>query len=446
MPAEGEQPTVVQPHDQAQAERACAFTLVVVEGADRGLTLTVDGSSASRALIGTSPACDLRLTDPAVSRRHTALECAGGELHIVDLESTNGTYVDHVRVVEAYLQGDELVRIGASMLRVERADAVAVAEPPPATSFGRVFGVSREMRRLFPLCARLAASSVPVVIEGETGTGKEVLAESIHDAGPRASGPFVVFDCTATPVGMIEAELFGHERGAFTGAVGHRKGLFEVAHGGTLLIDEIGDLDISLQAKLLRAIERGEVRRIGASAWSRVDVRVLAATRRDLDHEVQVGRFRDDLFHRLAVGRIEMPPLRRRKGDILPLARAFWAELGGEGAGPPTDLLRRWEEYSWPGNVRELRNAVARQIALGEPWHPPGGRQDDSQAARAIAYDQLIDQGLPFTRARDKVLSEFEQRYVERMFDRFDGDMALAAAASGIGRRYFQKLRARSSR
>src|SRR4029077_11022397 len=164
---------------------------------------------------------------------------------------------------------------------------------------------------------------VPVIIEGETGTGKEVLAESIHETSARAKGPFVVFACTTVPVNLVESELFGHERGAFTGAVAARKGVFEQAHGGTLLIDEIGDLDAALQPKLLRAIERSEIRRVGASHPTRVDVRILAATRRDLDREVQLGRFRDDLFHRLAVGRLELPPLRARRGDVALLARSF---------------------------------------------------------------------------------------------------------------------------
>src|SRR5262245_60431404 len=188
------------------------------------------------------------------------------------------------------------------------------------------------------------------------------MAEALHEQGPRASQPFVVFDCTAVPPNLVESELFGHERGAFTGAVTQRKGVFEQAHGGTLLIDEIGDLDLPLQPKLLRAIERGEIRRVGADRWIRVDVRVLAATRRDLAREVQAGRFRDDLFHRLAVGRIELPPLRHRRGDVPLLARQVWRELGGDARLLPAEILLKWEDYEWPGNVRELRNAVARQL------------------------------------------------------------------------------------
>ncbi|HEY8090094.1 MAG TPA: sigma-54-dependent Fis family transcriptional regulator, partial [Polyangiaceae bacterium] len=290
-------------------EVVVAFALVVSDGPARGKTFRVEAGEGVRLLVGQGPACEIRLEDPEVSRRHAALEAAGDRLRITDLSSTNGTYVNGVCVLDAMLVGGETIRLGATELRVE--PSVAKRAPAwPHASFGRVLGGSPSMRAIYPLCERLAQSSVPVVIEGETGTGKEVLAESLHEAGPRAGGPYVVFDCSAVQPSLAEAELFGHERGAFTGAVGSRKGVFELAHGGTLFIDEIGDLEPSLQPKLLRAVERGEVRRIGGDRLARVDVRILAATRRDLDQEVAAGRFRDDLFHRLAVTRVELPPLR----------------------------------------------------------------------------------------------------------------------------------------
>lgn len=179
-------------------------------------------------------------------------------------------------------------------------------------SFGRLLGGSPAMRRLYPLCERLAGSTVPIVIEGETGTGKEQLAEALHEQSSRADKPFVILDCTTIAPNLIESELLGHEKGAFTGAMRTREGVFERANGGTLLIDEIGDLPLELQPKLLRAIERGVITRVGGSKPVVVDVRLLAATRRDLDREVQLGRFRDDLFHRIAVARVELPPLRER--------------------------------------------------------------------------------------------------------------------------------------
>jgi two-component system, NtrC family, response regulator HydG len=441
--------TVVQQREGREIYATGVFLLTVVEGPEQGKAFRIDGSMPTRMLIGTSPACELRLTDREVSRRHAALERVGTALKIVDLSSTNGTWVDRVKILEAELQGGEFLRVGSTMFQVDiESDRIEVPLPP-TFAFGRVVGASCEMRRLYPLVERIAQATVPVVIEGETGTGKEALAESIHEMGPRAAGPFVVFDCTAVPPNLVESELFGHERGAFTGATATRKGVFEQAHGGTLLIDEVGDLDISLQPKLLRAIERFEVRRVGGDRWIRVDTRVLAATRRDLDREVQAGRFRDDLFHRLAVARLELPPLRHRIGDIAVLAAHFWAELGGDPHAVPSHLLQKWEDYDWPGNVRELRNTIARQLALGDlapTSERPPSLPPSASGPGPDAIDRFVDMGLPFPQARDRILDEFEQRYVARLLARHAGDVAKAAAASGIGRRYFQKLKARTSR
>jgi DNA-binding NtrC family response regulator len=420
------------------------FTLVVIEGPERGREFPLD--VLQRSLVGKSEACPVQLTDPEVSRRHLALEPAGQRLRISDLRSTNGTWVDGVAVIEGYLRGGEIVRIGATTMRVDAAGAGATVTAVPAMGFGALVGVSTEMRRLYPLCERLAASTVPVVIEGETGTGKEVLAESLHDLGPRAEHAFVVFDCTAVPANLLEAELFGHEKGAFTGATAARRGVFEQADGGTLFIDEIGELDPTLQPKLLRAIERSEVRRVGGDKYLKVDVRVLAATRRDLDREVQAGRFRDDLFHRLAVGRIELPPLRMRKGDVPALAMQFCRQLGGSDGAISRELLLRWEDYHWPGNVRELRNAVARALALGElaPWKHGAPHAPDA-AAEADLVTRVLDMRLPLSEARQVVIEEFERSYVERALAEHQGNVTHAAAAARIGRRYFQKLRVKRS-
>jgi transcriptional regulator with GAF, ATPase, and Fis domain len=279
-----------------------------------------------------------------------------------------------------------------------------------------------------------------------------VLAESLHDRGPRASGPFVVFDCTAIPSSLMESELFGSERGAFTGAIG-RKGVLEQAHGGTLLIDEIGDLDASMQPKLLRAIERGEIRRLGGDKPIRVEARILAATRRDLDREVQLGRFRDDLFHRLAVARIELPPLRERRGDVTLLARRICAQMGGDSDAIPDELLRRWEDYAWPGNVRELRNRVANWLALGElaaeatmPVSAPTPGSTAAPASSTTFVDEVLALDLPLSRARQRVIDDFERRYITRVLSQHGGNVLRAAAASGIARRYFQILRNKKAR
>jgi two-component system, NtrC family, response regulator HydG len=418
-----------------------SFVLRIVAGPDTGKSFDVDPTRGGRVLLGQSPACTVRLDDRSVSRRHAALDPDASGLHLYDLGSTNGTFVNGIRALDVVLGGGETIQLGDTVLRVEAgADVSEVASD--RTRFGAFMGSSDEIRRLYPLIDRIAASDIPVVIEGETGTGKEVLAEALHEGGARAAGPFVVFDCTTVAASLLEATLFGHERGAFTGALASAPGLFEQAHQGTLFIDEIGDLEISLQAKLLRAIERSEVRRIGGRSWMRVDARVIAATRRDLDREVQAGRFRDDLFFRLAVARIELPPLRRRRKDIALLAAHFWQQLGGAPGALTGDLLKRLEDYEWPGNVRELRNAVAQRIALGELTPPSRGPSGPSQPSSDPIGD-ILARDLPFPLARDRAMELFEERYVDHVLAQNGGNVTQAARAAGIGRRYFQRIRER---
>jgi two-component system response regulator HydG len=435
-------------------ETSVSFRITVEHGPDEGDVFHVDGAAPSAVLIGTSEACGVRLRDPEVSRRHASVEVNYGDLRLRDLNSTNGTTVDGVRAIEVLLRGGEQVKIGASLLRVEVETKAKPVTIPKVAGFGALLGRSLAMRRLYPICQRLAESDVPLVIEGETGTGKEALAEAIHAASPRASGPFVVFDCTAVPDSLIESALFGHEKGAFTGAVTSRPGVFEEAHHGTLLIDEIGDLDKSLQSKLLRAIQKSEVRRLGGQGWVKVDARVIAATRRDLDKEVQAGRFRDDLFFRLAVARIALPPLREREEDISDLARHFWAMYGGKEAAFPAHLLDRFHSHSWPGNVRELANTIARLVALGDmaeqsslflqPGAPP--KEEGMMSGEKDFIELVVEQNLTLAEAREHVLREFERQYVVHLLDLHGGDAARAAAASGIGERYMRMIRARIRR
>jgi transcriptional regulator with GAF, ATPase, and Fis domain len=431
------------------------YEIVVVEGPDAGARLPLDAAQPSRLLAGQSPACHLVLQDRLVSRRHAAFDVTERGVRLVDLDSTNGTFVAGLAIGEAFLRGGELVRLGDTIVRVDLVEDRKATPLTRAHRFGRVLGGSVEMRRLYPLCERLASSDVPIVVEGETGTGKELLAESLHEASTRAASPFIVFDCTAPPPSLLESTLFGHERGAFTGAVSTRTGVFEQAHGGTLFIDEIGDLDLSLQPKLLRAIERREIQRVGGDRWTKVDVRIVAATRRDLDAAVQAGGFRNDLFFRLAVGRLELPPLRERHGDIALLARHFWRTLGGIGE-MPNDQVGRLEMYAWPGNVRELHNAVARQLVLGEfaaippdPASPPSSQRAGAnpevvgEQPEGDMMTRVLERDLPLIRARNEVVVEFERRYVARVLAQHGGNVTKAATASGIGRRYFQMLRAR---
>ena len=449
-PEDVESATLKHPPGDASDATSTDFELVVSKrSGSTGARILVDAGRPGRLFVGQSPSSDLRLADPAVSRRHAAFEIVGASLRVTDLSSTNGTFVNEVRVIEALLDGGETVRVGGTHLTVKRAALTESIALPAATGFGRVIGASLAMRRLYPLCERLAASDVPVIVEGETGTGKELLAEALHEQGARAAGPFVVFDCTAVPAELFESALFGHERGAFTGAVAARRGAVEQADRGTLLIDEIGELALPLQAKLLRAIERGEVQRVGSENWTRVNVRVIAATRRDLDDAVAKGTFRDDLYYRLGVARLELPPLSRRAGDVELLVRRFWAALGGPDPIPGSFVVRAIAS-AWPGNIRQLRNAVARQIALGsldttttsdgdEPLDPAV----ETTPAVERVIERVLESNLPLPRARQIVVEHFERRYLERVLAMHNGNVRRAAESSGVARRYFQLLRAR---
>jgi DNA-binding NtrC family response regulator len=426
-----------------------SFRLVVVAGPDKGKVFPVPPVGAARVLIGQSEACEMRLTDRLVSRRHAGLELRGPMLEITDLGSRNGTFANEVSITQACLWGGEVLRLGGTTMHVELDDGVVEARISDATSFGRIVGASEEMRRLYPFFEQLAQSGLPLIIEGETGTGKELLAETLHETGPRASGPFVVFDAAQVPAANVESVLFGDEG---------RAGIFEQADGGTLLIDEVGELDANVQKKLLRVLERGEVQRAGTTSSRTIDVRVIATTRLDLDQLVQDGAFREDLYYRLLVSRVELPPLQKRKGDIAVLARHFWQTLGGKGELDATTLAQLGR-HGWPGNVRELRNRVARMCAFGhdEPYSKERGVRPSvppsvppaPPASEAADVDQLFERvlamDLPLTRAREHVVAEFERVYVERVLAAHGGNVGRAAAASGLARRYFQILRAKRS-
>jgi DNA-binding NtrC family response regulator len=423
---------------------AVAFRLLVVEGPDRGKSLTLDGATPGPTLVGTSPVCALCLTDPTVSRRHVSLEVIGRGLVVTDLRSTNGTRIAAFALGSVTIGGAGNLVIGSTHLQIECLARQKAPEIPLRTSFGGYFGASTEMRRLYPSLERLAKSDLPTLIEGETGTGKEVLAEALHREGPRVKKPFVVFDCTTIPPTLMESELFGHEKGAFSGATAARKGLAEQADGGTLFIDEIGDLDLTLQPRLLRLIDRGEVRRVGGNTVLKVNARILAATRRDLEEEVAKGRFRDDLFHRLVVGRICLPPLRERRGDVSLLAQRIAQSLGFGAEAIDAHTLQRWESEPWPGNIRELRNSVLRHLTLGDM---AGASEDEKGSAppgpagAPDFLDGLLELELALPEARRRMNDEFERRYLRKALERAGGSVTRAAERSGIARRTFQQLR-----
>lgn len=415
------------------------FMLRVVDGPERGAAYAIGGAHPPRVVVGSGPLADVRFTGRRVSRRHVSFAVENGALVATDLGSKNGTWIGSIRIREVELRGGEQVVIGDATVLVEHGPS---AHAPLAASdrFGSVLGKSRTMRRLFPLLEKLAATTIPVVIQGEAGTGKELLAEALHAAGPRRDGPFVVVDSATTPGSHLELELFGHAAGvAGTEA---RAGAFEAASGGTLFFKDVSEIDLPLQARLLRALERSEIRRVGADVRIPADVRLVVATRRDLDREVQLGRFRDDLFQRLAVARVELPPLRKRTDDI-PLLAAHFATLAGATlAALEPGVLDGWRENAWPGNVRELQREVARHIALGEL-----APLSYAPAHEAVVGDdwleKILDEKLPLTEAREKVLRAFEARYLARMLAETGGNVVRAAARSGIARRYFQILKAK---
>ena len=281
--------------------------------------------------IGSARGCDLVLFDNAVSRHHVTLKIERGLVRVVDAGSRNGTVLDGVRVRDAYARTDSSITLGNTTLRVGLLHDVVDVPLSSRDRIGALIGKSVAMRVVFTMLERAAAVDDTVLLEGETGTGKELAAEALHEESARSGGPFVVFDCSAVAPNLMESELFGHVRGSFSGAVTDREGAFEAADGGTLFLDEVGELPLDLQPKLLRALERFEVRRIGSNTPKRVDVRVVAATNRNLAEEVARRAFREDLYYRLAVVRVALPPLRERPDDIPLLVEHFFRERAGRG-------------------------------------------------------------------------------------------------------------------
>ena len=398
----------------------------MVSGPDAGKTLLLEGPT----IIGTLGA--FVLTDEAISAHHLELFPLADGVRVRDLGSTNGTFIGGARITEALLAEEATVMIGRTLILVAIFDeSVGVADGP--VKLGAAIGSSPSMRRLFGMISKVAPSQSPVVLLGETGTGKEVLARTIHEQSSRKDGPFVVFDCGAVSPQLIESELFGHVPGAFTGASTHRKGAFVEAHGGTLFLDELGDLALDLQPKLLRALEEGMVKPLGDEAYRRADVRVIAATHRDLESEVRDGRFRQDLFFRLCVVPLIVPPLRERLEDLPALAQHFVQQLTGQDVPLSPALLGRLCAYHWPGNVRELRNVVARAlmdeaIALSPLRRPP----DRERAEVSVA--------LPFKAAKERLVESFTRDYLEAMLAKHGGNITHAAKGAGIARAHLHKL------
>ena len=382
--------------------------------------------TAEKVVVGASPAVDIVVRDATVSARHCALGVLGSGVAIEDLGSRNGTFVGSARIREAWARAGTAISIGRCTLVVAPTDAQEPQQPPGDPLPG-VAGASMAMRRLADQVRRLARHALPVLISGESGTGKELVARAIHLEGPRKSKPFVAINVTALPRELVESELFGHERGAFTGAHTRRMGAFSEAEGGTLFLDEVGDLPLEAQPKLLRALDGYEIRRVGAvGSGRRADVRVVAATHAPLEQRVTAGLFRRDLFHRLECFVVSVPPLRERRGDIAAIARELLSQLGLQ-VGPRTltsAALARLAAYDWPGNVRELRNVLCRAAdgALG----PVSIDVDDIE--RGLRRDGS---------ARRMSLTPNGARALLR---ESDGNLSAAARAAGMPRTSFRKL------
>jgi DNA-binding NtrC family response regulator len=337
----------------------------------RAYSLQVVGQPIAVALgartitVGAHATCDLVLTDPQVSRKHAELSLTPDGIRVKDLSSTNGTWFAGNRIGEVVVTAGSTIQFGNTPVRIAANDTPSLP-PSERDHFGKMAGQSVAMRELFAVLEMASPSDATVLIEGESGTGKELAAQAIHDASPRAAQPFVVVDCSAISEALIDSHLFGHIKGAFTGADRDRKGAFVEANGGTLFLDELGELPLAVQAKLLRVLEAQTVQPVGADRPIKVDTRVVAATHRDLQRMVAAKEFRFDLFYRLAVVHVALPPLRDRLEDLPHLVATFYARKGLEPGPVDGENLDKLRRYAWPGNVRELRNAVERAIVLGD--------------------------------------------------------------------------------
>jgi DNA-binding NtrC family response regulator len=390
-----------------------------------------------RAVFGSAADVDVTVVDPAVSRIHMELEARDDGVWVRDLGSRNGTFVEGVLVHLARVPDGGRLQAGSVTLMVSYESTPTAVDLWPGDHFGPLLGQSVVMRELFARLARVALTDATVLLHGETGTGKELVAEALHAASPRASQPFVIVDCGALPENLLESELFGHAKGAFTGAQNARAGAIETAEGGTVFLDEIGEMPLAMQPKLLRAIESRTVRRIGESHYRKVNVRFVSATHRDLRTMVNSGAFREDLYFRLAVLPVTIPALRKRTEDIPLLVRHFLPP-GAAGALSP-ELVRELSARPWLGNVRELRNFVERAVALG------------AREALALAADAprstpqsgslgTIDLDQPFKDLRERWIDHLEHAYIHGLLQRHHWNVSAVAQAAGLDRTYVHRL------
>ncbi|MBI5497430.1 MAG: sigma 54-dependent Fis family transcriptional regulator [Deltaproteobacteria bacterium] len=445
--------------------------LTVLSGARAGTVVEV---TKDKLRVGKGEDNDVVLPDATVSRDHFEIINQGDGYLVRDLGSTNGLWLDQYRIREAFLRPGSIVKAGDVQLRFEPLFKPMAVPAWPEEHFGSLVGRSQRMRELFSMLNRLSGTDATVVILGETGSGKGAVARAIHDASPRRKAPFVVVDCGAIADNLIESELFGHERGAFTGATSTRRGALEQAAGGTLFIDELLELRLDLQPKLLRALEEREFRRVGGSQTIKLEARIMAASQRDLWQQVQLGKFREDLYFRLAVFTLPIPPLRERAEDIPLLCQNFARAMPGGDALTKKltpQFVWRLQQHGWPGNVRELRNVVERALYLADaddvaalfapertafpgarpapvnvgapPPAPPAATPrtaglPTTSPGSAIVVTAELD--TPFKDAKEKLLEQFEAAYLRRLMERTGGQVSAAAREAGIDRKHLYTL------
>lgn len=419
--------------------------LLIQAGPDAGKEVV---SNKERIRVGAHLSNDLVIgEDRTASRNHFEIQYTERGYLLVDLNSTNGTFLDGKRIERAYLASASLIRAGSSQIAFSPQDEEVTVEPEQSGELGHMVGQSVKMRQIFGLIKKIAPMDVSVIIQGETGTGKELVAQAIHDLSNRRKGPLVVLDCGAIPPNLIESELFGHEKGSFTGAVGARPGAFERAKGGTIFLDELGELRIDLQPKLLRVLENREVRRVGGNQVIDVDCRVIAATNRDLPKEIQAGNFREDLFFRLSVINIQLPALRNRRDDIPHIVHKALSQpdvVAQHGLKSMTPAaMGLLQEYSWPGNVRELMNVISHVLTFSDGpvidvVHLPARilGHEKGQKEDALQFNELLS----FKDAKEQVLENFEREYLVQVLKRCEGNISQAARESGMHRKSIERL------
>ena len=441
MMAPAESRERAQVADAARAPSDRSFTLRVTQGPNMGAVVRGCGMELS---IGSAPSNQMVLSDPLVSRLHLTIRWSDGCFWAVDMGSRNGTMVGDRVIRSAMLRSGSKLKLGNTTLVFEQTDESA-RDLPSAERWGPLRGSSPAMRRLFALVPRVARSEASVLIEGETGTGKSVLSRALHDASPRAAGPFLVVDCSTLPAPQLEGILFGHGRVAFMGARGAGAGAFERARGGTVFLDKVDELPLDLQSRVVRAIRMREVRRIGELEPTSIDVRIIAATNRDLQQMVNLGAYRPDLFDLLRVVTLNMPSLRERRGDIPALIAHFYSELTG-GTEPPDELVCAFAKMEWPGNVRELKNAVERSVLIADP----AARTDDAceteivdtcePVAPARITTEAFDPGVAFRSAKADAIVRWERWYIRELLRHTDGNLSQAARLAQSDRSYLRKL------